>query len=206
MEISEGSRSMRPRNIPTPILWDTESTDRVPQTKSDDSVVCYAEFKVESGRPVGEVSDKYDVIMYFPGALSVPVSSSAHHFCFVAWPAHQPNLVHDRLEMLRNLPDDWNGEGSLAISEQVIWKAKELLSFVHVLAPRLPYPFVAPLVDGGLQMEWKAREAELHLIISPLSERVEYLLDFRNDLGNYIESEGVIDKDISLTEAIGRLG
>lgn len=88
----------------------------------------------------------------------------------------------ERIEHLKNLASDWDGHGGLPVNNAAAQSATQLLLKIHVLTMgNLNLPFIAPLPDGGLILEWiQDSGKELTLEVSADGNRVEYLL------GSYI--------------------
>lgn len=56
------------------------------------------------------------------------------------------------LDKLREMKDDWDGDGALAPTEEAIALAEKILNM---------QPTVVPRDDGGLQIEWPIAGAEI---------------------------------------------
>jgi hypothetical protein len=111
----------------------------------------------------------------------------------------------ERLAMLSRLPDDWDGEGSAAVSRQALAVVSGLVDRIKAHRPKLADPFIAPLSDGGLQMEWRSyASATLVLVIPSEAAQIEYLLDVQESTG-VVESEGIVGVTMALEHAIDRL-
>ncbi len=67
-------------------------------------------------------------------------------------PAWQSGVVA-RLAELERLPPNWDGEGALPVSRRHANRANAFLS--RIMDPMSPAPEVAPLADGGVQLEWR---------------------------------------------------
>lgn len=103
-------------------------------------------------------------------------------------PSRLPSTLEQRLEQLRQLPEGWDSYGASKISQRAIEKAKELLD--RTLRPGdLPLPFLCPIADGGVGLEWRTKHGrELLCEISP-DGSVSYLLVVPHD-GGEKEIEG----------------
>ena len=110
----------------------------------------------------------------------------------------------ERIKKLISLERNWDGYGGRPMTQDAINTTATLLLRVHGLTgATLPDPFIAPLPDGGFQLEWESPAgAELILVIPPGRERVRYLLDIPDDSGEVNESEGTIPEDASLSELL----
>ena len=111
-----------------------------------------------------------------------------------------------RLQTLSALDDDWDGEGSTAISGRALSSVRDLSHTIRAINSEIADPFVAPLPDGGLQMEWRFPTVDLVLVVPPSGHGIEYLLDFNDGPNGYVESEGTLDVDLPLIQLIDRLG
>jgi hypothetical protein len=120
--------------------------------------------------------------------------------------AHDPR-VEERLAKLSKLEPDWDGYGGDPPTEAAVSRTKILLREIHELTGgSLEVPFIAPLPDGGLELEWELDSGvEMMLVVPPTGRDVEYLLDEPTDSGEVIESEGLLLEDITLIELISRL-
>ena len=120
--------------------------------------------------------------------------------------ASSPEAV-ERIRKLTNLEPDWDGYGGSPPTEEAVKATAELLLETHKLIQGLPEgPFIAPLPEGGLELEWELDSgAELMLVIPPTGTDVRYLLDEPTSSGDINESEGLVSKDTTLSELINRL-
>jgi len=72
-----------------------------------------------------------------------------------------PNDVLFRIEELKTLKDGWlDGKGQAPKDEQLDWFAQ---NFEAHYPADLPYPFIYPTPEGGLQVEWSGTNIELSL-------------------------------------------
>jgi hypothetical protein len=80
----------------------------------------------------------------------------------VVYPPWCPEWLASALDdiwRVASLPRDWDGEGSPPPTRRTVWTAVRLLqSSIHY---SLPPPFVCPLREGGLQIEWQDGGREL---------------------------------------------
>ncbi|MBE9130114.1 MULTISPECIES: hypothetical protein [unclassified Coleofasciculus] len=79
--------------------------------------------------------------------------------------------IFKRLKELAQLEADWDSYGAEPVSSVAIVTAFELLDALREQLSRkvrelLPQ-FIAPLVDGGLQLEWSGQQGELEVEIDP---------------------------------------
>ena len=112
-----------------------------------------------------------------------------------------------RIRKLASLEPDWDGYGGRPPTEEAVTAAAGLLLETHGLTQgRLDSPFIAPLPEGGLELEWDLDfGAELMLVIPPTGTDIRYLLDEPTSSSGIDESEGVVSKDATLSELISRL-
>ena len=90
----------------------------------------------------------------------------------------------ERIRHLGRLESDWDGYGGMPIEGQSIERTAILLITASWLGGDLEEPFVAPLPDGGLEIEWEVESGvELMLVVSPDGRDVEYLLEIPSDSG-----------------------
>ena len=120
--------------------------------------------------------------------------------------AANPEAV-ERIRKLTNLGPDWDGYGGKTPTEQAVKATVELLLKTHRLTQgSLESPFIAPLPEGGLELEWELDSgAELMLVIPPTGTNIRYLLDEPTSSGDTVESEGVVPEDATLSQLVSRL-
>ena len=106
-----------------------------------------------------------------------------------------PSLA-GRIMHLRTLESGWDGYGGLPITEKASEKTAALLIVAAFLGERLDDPFIAPLPDGGLEIEWERdSRPELLVDVPPTGKSAEFLLEVPSDNGNgdgYDSIEGFI--------------
>ncbi len=112
-----------------------------------------------------------------------------------------------RIRKLAKLEPDWDGYGGEPPTEKAIKMTAALLIAIHRLTRgQLESPFIAPLSDGGLELEWELDSGvELMLVIPPTGTDIRFLLDEPKSSGDIFASEGLLPKDATITELIGRL-
>jgi len=71
---------------------------------------------------------------------------------------HWMASVYGKLDELRRLPENWDGDGGLPISEEIMGSASRLLAGLRTANRTLPIPFIAPIPNGSLQLEWRRNE------------------------------------------------
>ncbi len=113
----------------------------------------------------------------------------------------------ERIRKLADLEPNWDGYGGSPPTEQAVKATAALLLETNKLSRGLlEEPFIAPLPEGGLELEWELDSgAELMLVIPPTGIDVRYLLDEPMISGDINESEGVVSKDATLSELINQL-
>ncbi len=110
----------------------------------------------------------------------------------------------ERIRKLRTLEPDWDGYGGSPPTEEAVKATAELLLETRRLTQGLlESPFIAPLPEGGLELEWELDSgAELMLVIPPTGTDIKHLLDEPASSGGVNESEGVVAKDVALSELV----
>lgn len=105
-----------------------------------------------------------------------------------------------KLDELARLEPDWDSYGAQRISAIAINQANRLLLDATRHYLELGYPevsrvkpwFIAPLADGGIQIEWRSDSGSMEVEIGG-DGRVEYLIE-RED-GQYEDSGALKDSD-----------
>nr|MBV6629731.1 hypothetical protein [Oceanococcus sp. HetDA_MAG_MS8] len=92
---------------------------------------------------------------YWPNYLSDPFSVSATHL-------FEQEQLRRNLQELGSLPDDWDGEGAVAISPSIVARAWSLLSSELLGGPS---PELTPNSNGTITLEWNHAHKFLHLEI-----------------------------------------
>ncbi len=69
-----------------------------------------------------------------------------------------------RLGELAKLPENWDGYGSLPPTQIAIELVMDLL--LNIDDRHLPAARVVPVSDGGVQLEWRTADRELHLEVA----------------------------------------
>ena len=120
--------------------------------------------------------------------------------------ATNPEAV-EKIRKLRDLEPDWDGYGGIPPTEEAVKATAGLLLETYKLTQgQLENPFIAPLPEGGLELEWELDSSvELMLVIPPTGTDIEYLLEELKGSGDVNESEGIVPKDATLSELINRL-
>jgi hypothetical protein len=67
-----------------------------------------------------------------------------------------PPEVESELERLSELPTDWDGNGTVALDQATVARARFVLGFAFFFGGEaLPVPFLSPTRDGRLILEWE---------------------------------------------------
>lgn len=109
--------------------------------------------------------------------------------------------IAERLNYIATLAPDWDGYGAKVISPTAIEKCVRLLDTMD----RRWYSrdgdlFIAPMADGGLELEWKrVSSKELTLVIPPDGKIVQYLLTSFDRNGEAIDQEGVLSEEAEIS-------
>ena len=113
-----------------------------------------------------------------------------------------PKVV-ERIEYLAGLEPDWDGYSAKAVSRAAVKKCLRLLNTIdRELFSEIGEPFVAPMADGGLELEWEmARKTEIMLAIQPDGKMVRYVLT-RFDQGRAEDYEGVLSERSGINEML----
>ena len=114
----------------------------------------------------------------------------------------------ERLELLASLEPNWDGYGANGISEITVERCANLLYQLFRDGNRHSEQlFIAPLADGGIELEWDWESGtELMLVIPPSYEPIEYLsTTVEQSSGEETEDEGLITDQSGLQELLGTL-
>jgi hypothetical protein len=126
-------------------------------------------------------------------------------------PSHEANPIPSEtsrsLERIKELPDNWDGDGASRINEKTVSKAERLIREAFMTSPnKLDAPSVAPGFGGMIVAEWSGPEGrELILDIPPGDEAPGFLLVERSTEGNEIETDDELGPTWSMSELIARL-
>ncbi len=110
-----------------------------------------------------------------------------------------------RLRELRELELGWDGCDGVPIPEEVIGTTERvLIEFRDLVVSQFGNPYISPLSDGGVDLEWESVSgAELLLTIhSP--EAITYLLDIPTGDGRVEESEGRVPQDSTVVDLFSK--
>jgi len=109
-----------------------------------------------------------------PILLTVPVLLEATHKTKLRQktsPQVSLTSIFERLKEIAQLKADWDSYGAEPVSSVALVAAFELLDTVREQISRKvrePLPqFIAPLADGGLQLEWSGQQGDIEVEIDP---------------------------------------
>jgi len=83
--------------------------------------------------------------------------------------------VKTRLKGLKSLPPDWDSYGAAPIDPGVVDLAEKLVEWFAV--DGMPSPDVFATAEGGVQIEWHIRRANIEIAISPDEKTPIYFHD-----------------------------
>jgi len=102
-------------------------------------------------------------------------------------PKFLPSALEQRLEEFKQLTEGWDSYGSEAISHAAVERSiillQDLYAYFKELGKTLPEPFVAPIPDGRIQIEWSGDEKEVEVTVDEKGI-IEYLLFSSDDVWN----------------------
>ncbi|MDQ2832315.1 MAG: hypothetical protein M3Y50_00950 [Acidobacteriota bacterium] len=96
--------------------------------------------------------------------------------------------VNKRLEYLRRLRANWDGEGAPAIDFECCINSLRFL--LERAANETPAPQIVPTYDGGLQLEWHTSGIDLEITFSPHEPAVFFYV-----AADGRETEGEVEKE-----------
>lgn len=132
--------------------------------------------------------------------------TQAHLTRKTALSSSHPELL-ERIEYLAGLEPNWDGYGSSVVSSTAVDTCTSLLNAIdeHVYA-KAGEPFVAPMADGGLELEWECvSEKELMLVIPPEGTPVRFLLATCAETEITGEISGVLSEDFTVDQLFDRI-
>ncbi len=100
-----------------------------------------------------------------------------------------------RIRQYRQLPDNWDSEGSQRPAERAVDFAERLLTCLQRI-PHATAPFVAP-IDGGVYVEWRTVRSNLYLEIDASS-----VLTVRRENGAVTHSTEISNPDLDAVIAL----
>ncbi len=115
----------------------------------------------------------------------------------------RPLEVAERLREIGNLEPDWDGYGSSRISLDAIASTATYICRLQNLNFKIEDPFVAPLADGGIEMEWGPEPGgELIIVIPPSGDSVRYLQRLVTSEGQRAENAGLVESESRFLELL----
>jgi hypothetical protein len=111
------------------------------------------------------------------------------------------------LKRIKELPDNWDGDGASRIEEETVLRAAGLIREAFQAAPnKLKPPSVAPAFGGMIVAEWSGPDGrELILDIPPAGEVPGFLLVEPSVDGDEIETDALLVPPWSMRHLIARL-
>lgn len=98
--------------------------------------------------------------------------------------------VNARLDELANLEHDWDSYGADPIHPRALARARRL---VELISPFLGAPFISPLCDGGIDIEWVSDSIEVSLEVTGTDEGVIYMVNGVAELERLVPMEFLDD-------------
>lgn len=111
----------------------------------------------------------------------------------------------ERIKLLGELEPNWDGYGAQVISSWAMQRCVELMVEINeTVGLYSEYLFIAPLADGGLELEWELPSGnELMLVVPPSSGPIEFLTStVDRSSGEKHEHEGTIPADANLEDLL----
>ena len=113
-----------------------------------------------------------------------------------------------RLMLLSQLDNGWDGYGGNSPTQEAIRNTASLLLVMKGLVrEELRNPFIVPLPDGGVELDWTTDSGvELMIVMPPEGGDAEYLLETPTETYGEFESlEGLLTADIRLSDLVTRI-
>ena len=107
----------------------------------------------------------------------------------------------ERLAEFAALSSNWDSYGGLPASPRAVSAATELLvllaDYLPDLDPERLVPFaVAPIADGGVQLEWRRQRHDLEVEIAPGGELGYLLIERLGDRREFREESNVLAREV----------
>ena len=112
----------------------------------------------------------------------------------------------ERIEYLNRLEPGWDGYGSDPIAEAAVDSCCVILEDVAAIIQDggVQQLFIAPLADGGLELEWDFPSGnELMIVVPPEGKPVRFLSSAIDVSGEEIETSGMIPGDATIPDLFG---
>lgn len=87
--------------------------------------------------------------------------------------------VRNRVKELAQLPADWDSYGAVPVDPRIPPLVEDLVEWFAV--DGMPPPDVFPTSDGGMQLEWHIRRANIEIEFSPFEGKTIYFHDLNAD-------------------------
>lgn len=120
---------------------------------------------------------------------------------FIQLEKAQPHWAQ-RVKVLKELPHGWDGFGAAPVTKEAVKSCLQILSEIVDLPHSSSIGrklFIAPLPDGGLELDWDFQvENDLMILVPPEGEPVQFLQTFMGLSGEEREREGILDTDDNL--------
>ena len=118
-----------------------------------------------------------------------------------------PSETLRALERIKELPDNWDGDGASRIDKKTVAKAEELIREAFLASPKgLKPPSVAPAFGGMIVAEWSGPGGrELILDIPAGDESPGFLLVEHSPEGKELETDDELGPAWSMQDLIARL-
>ena len=122
-------------------------------------------------------------------------------------PSPIPSEALSALARIKNLPDNWDGDGASRINESTLAKAEQLIREAFLVSPkRLKPPSVAPAFGGMIVAEWSGPGGrELILDIPAGDAPAGFLLVEVSPEGEELETDDQLGHAWSIQDLIARL-
>ena len=109
----------------------------------------------------------------------------------------------DKLDSIKELPHNWDTYGAVPIRQAQIGRSNDLLRLLYLyftnLGFKLPQPFIAPVPDGSVQIEFDFDEGDIEITFDE-NGKIEYLICEANNVPTY--TEGTVATPIELAEIL----
>jgi len=113
----------------------------------------------------------------------------------------EPDLAQ-RVKVLKELPHGWDGFGAVPLTRDALKSCLEILNAIVDLPDSSSIGrklFIAPLPDGGLELDWDFQvENDLMILVPPEGEPVQFLQTLLELSGEEREREGILGTDDNL--------
>lgn len=113
--------------------------------------------------------------------------------------------LNAKVNSLRALRDGWDGGRGKAVSEAILAKALAALdcALQPLRSPRAP--FIVPLADGGVQIEWHESHAELEISFFANGEVTALFEDLRTGTDQELEGNEALNLFLRRTPRVAEM-